>query len=242
IGAHNVTIKEPFKDYHKNNKEIDILLYQAWGDTSSDKAIQLASGLEEDLKKNIYGSGKVNILAEYGYEGDPDTGLSKPPHDVILGGHTRRGACKALFMGMHFVAGFENTWGPYFRVAPDPKGASLIINIKKLFTEIIKFNECAPRFDLLDEIFETNTEQSSKILCISNIKEDTVLIYLPEGGEASLNISHPDIKKACLFDTITGEMKETKEYEERAGKTVVFTPKESDDEGYDKDWIIIIYK
>ena len=242
IGVHNAVIKEPFKDYFRNNKEVDILLYQFWGDISNSRSTQLASGLEEDLRKNILGSGKVNILAEYGYEGSPDTGMSKPPCDQISGGHTRRGAYKALFMCMHFIAGFENTWGPYFCTKPDSKGAACIINLKKLFTEIIRFDEFAPRFDLLDEMPEENKEQSSKNLCISNGNEDTVLIYLPEGGEASLNICHPDIKKVCFFDTITGELKETRGYEKSDGKTSVFTPEGLDEEGYDKDWVVIIYK
>ena len=243
IGAHNLGTKDdPFKDYIRKNKEIDVLLYQSWGNVSNSKSLQLASGLEDDLRKNLLGSGKVNILAEYGYEGDPATGLSKPPVDKILSGHTRRGACKALFTGMHFVAGFENTWGPYFCTQPDPKGAACIINLKKLFTEIIRFDEFAPRFDLMDEMPEENKEQSSKNLCISNENEDTILIYLPEGREASLNICHGDIKKVCLFDTVTGDIKETRRYEERDGKTVVSTPVGLDDEGYDKDWVVIIYK
>lgn len=242
VGAHNVTMKEPFKDYFKNNKEIDILLYQNWGDVSSHKAIQLVGGLEEDLKKNILGSGKVNILAEYGYEGSPTSGLSKPPHDQIQSGHIRRGAYTALFMGMHFIAGFENTWGPHFCADPDPKGAASIINIKKLFVDIIKFNEFVPRFDLLEEVLETNKEQGTKSLCISNRKEDTILIYLPIGGEALLNLSHSELRKVDLFDTATGELKETKEFRKRDEKTVVFTPKELDEDGNGKDWILIIYK
>jgi hypothetical protein len=241
VGAHNAVVYEPFKEYFRNNKEIDILLYQYWGDTSSIKATVLASGIDEELKKNIIGSGKVNILAEYGYEGYPNTGLSKPPHDNIYSGHTRRGAYKALFMGMHFVAGFENTWGLQFCLEPDAKGASEIIHAKRLFTEIIKFNEFAPKFDLLDEEFEANKEQGTKSLCLSNKKEDIVLIYLPVGGESCLNISYLDMKKAYLFDTISGEMRETDQFEIRDDKTVVLAPIELDDDGYSKDWVIIIH-
>lgn len=69
------------------------------------------------------------------------SGLSAPPHNGISGNHTRRGAYKALFTGMHFVAGIENTWGPYFYAEPDPAGAHCIIHIKRLFEEIIKFND-----------------------------------------------------------------------------------------------------
>lgn len=243
IGVHNLGLREdPFKGYIRNCKDIEVLLYQSWGDVSSSRSLQLACGLEDDLRKYLLGSGKVNILAEYGYEGDPTTGLSKPPHDKILSGHTRRGACKALFMGVHFIAGFENTWGPHFCTQPDSKGAACIIHLKKLFTEIIRFDEFAPRFDLLDEIPEENKEQGSKNLCISNKNEDTVLIYLPEGGEVSLNIHYSDIKKVCLFDTLTGEMKETGGSEKSDGKTSVSTPEGLDVDGYNKDWVVIIYK
>lgn len=242
IGAHNAVVSEPFREYFRNNKEIDVLLYQYWGDMSSIKTTVLASGIDEELKKNIIGSGKINILAEYGYEGYPDTGLSKPPHDKVYSGHTRRGAYKALFMGMHFIAGFENTWGLQFCTSPDAKGASSIINIKKLFVETIKFSEFAPRFDVVEEEFETNKEQGTKSLCISNKKEDTILIYLPVGGEVLLNIPHSELQKVVLFDTATGEMKETKESEKRDEKTVVFAPDEVDEDGNGKDWILILYK
>ncbi len=241
IGAHNLGTKDdPFKGYIRNSKEIDILLYQSWGDVSNSNTLQLARGLEEHLGKNLLGSGKVNILAEYGYEGDPASGLSKPPHDNILSGHTRRGACKALFMGVHFAAGFENTWGPHFRMQPDPKGAGHIIHLKKLFTEVIRFDEFAPRFDLLEDMPEA--DEDAKNLCISNKSEDTVIIYLPAGGKAVLKLPYEAIRKVCLFDTVTGEMKDTGGYEAIEGKTLVFTPEGPDDEGYRKDWVVILYK
>ena len=182
IGIH-VTAAErmdpPFQDRFRDIPEVDVLLMQTWGDLGGQAGISLCRHLEDNLLHSAIGSGKVNILAEYGYEGMPLSSVGIVSDAVIDESHSRRGALKAVFMGLHVMHGFGTTWAPIYTTVEEPPGAAWFPLLKRLMNEILDFSSLRPRPDLI-------RRKTSPAFLLADETLASLAVYLPEGGECSL--------------------------------------------------------
>ena len=226
--AVHVTMAEnmnlPFMNHFRSSTDVDVLLLQYWGDISSQRSSKLCAKLEHEIRRSVIGSDKVNVMSEYGYEVFEGTGLSPEIHNGLGPDHTRRGAWRSLFSGVHLICGFENTWGPVFTLENEPKGAEQLIHLKNLFTEHFNFGDFKPDYDFSEDNSWPEGEQP---LCLSS--KTHVLIYLPTGKACKLKIE--EFRSAQWYATQTGVFSECKEF--------VSPPNEGLEE---MDWVLVLEK
>ena len=140
------TMEEPEPTYAERLSaypEIDVLLFQSWGVTDAENA-WLAAGIDKSIEKNTTGALQVCILAEYGYEHTQEYEFTFFGFRNLTAEHTRRGAYRAVFSGLPVFAGFDNTWGPFMQIDPDPPGASQVGYLSNLFQHILPFYRLRP--------------------------------------------------------------------------------------------------
>jgi len=234
IAVHNGPVEPPFAErFRRDPQAIDVILFQCWGTRDKDDA-WLAAGIEDQIKKSLDGWPGPAIFAEYGYERNPALKLSFPPFEFLDQNHTRRGAWRGAFSGLCVMNGFENTWGPYMILDEDQSGVHQLSLLKHFFTEIVPFQILQPSFDLIIENEEY--KPGHKPLCLGSDDRKQIAVYLPVGGEVSLNIK--DIKKynARWFNPRKGDLTPA-----RSGivkERVTFVKKDNENEP--SDWVLVL--
>jgi hypothetical protein len=242
IAVHNTGMKRTFKELFREAGEIDVLLFQDWGDMSTQKSKDMVTGIEDAIETQILGSNKVNIMAEYGYEIVPGSSMSPVWHKGLGPGHTRRGAWKALFTGVHLISGFENTWGNQFTVKNDPAGAKQLIHAKQFFTEVLDFKHFRRDQELPVKEWEQQKEKGERALCLSACDREQIVVYFPAGGECVLQLDTNRRYDAFWYDPINGSRSQDVTFALQEAGTVFRSPGGDDGEGNEKDWVLVLKK
>jgi hypothetical protein len=229
-----------YKERFKNAKDIDILMLQAWGYKEQDGNSDLALGIDEDIEKHCIGSNKVNILGEYGYEDYPNSKRSPKWAGGLSSDHSRRGAWRTVFKGLHVIAGFENTWGVYFTEEMEPEGVKQYIYLKNFFSEVVDFKEFSTYPDILDENLEAGKPRGQKTLSMINSDKNVVLAYLPVGGECRFKINIEKVRDAFWYDNVTGEISSAKPVKVNEEIVSFVSAKINEGKRYDKDWVLVV--
>lgn len=260
VAVHNTGMKKSFKESFRHCKDIDVLMFQDWGDITTPAGRELVTGMDLAVEKHLTGSGKVNVMSEYGYEVVPGSGISPSWHDGLGPGHTRRGAWRALFAGVHMISGFDNTWGAQFSLEQEPEGANQILPLARFFTERVCFHRLKPDKLLLMEEMENLKPEGEKTLCLvrsvtliesgvagsdpgsTNRDWVEILSYQPVGAEFGLKVSVGLDTEAFWYDPLSGQTVSPVEYRAEGVSTVFTTPGGDDGTGLGKDWVLVLRK
>ncbi|MDH5439191.1 MAG: DUF4038 domain-containing protein [Candidatus Bathyarchaeota archaeon] len=208
---------------------IDLIMFQTWG-TTGEKDSWLAAGIEDSIASSLKDWKGAFILAEYGYERNPDLKLKVPGHRYMNPEHTRRGAWRGAFSGTGVIHGFENTWGPWWIPGRDQEGMKYLVILKEFFTNTVEFHRFKPETEIIDQ--SEQHEPGTRPLCLSTSEKDAFLVYLPAGGNVSLNLSKASDFESFWFNPRTGGVKE-------ASKTVKKEITRFTRDGKN-DWVLIL--
>jgi hypothetical protein len=170
----------------------------------------------------------ARVLAEWGYERNPDFHLSVPWHEHMGVEHTRRGAWRGVFQAAGIIHGFENSWGPWCVLDTDQAGMADLLQVRRFLTEVVDFTILRPAAGLLAA--EQHPDPGRRARVLASADREVVAVYLPVGGDLTVP---PVLTEHRLrwFDPRTGELTEVP-----PGATLVRPP----DGGADRDdWIAV---
>jgi len=232
VAVHNGPRQPPFAERFRYAPDvIDVIMFQTWGTRGKEDA-WLAAGIEDEIAASMKGWKGSFILAEYGYERNPELELRIPIHEHLDSEHTRRGAWRGVFSAAGIIHGWENTWGPWWIPEKDQEGMKYLLILRRFFTEVVEFHRFRPITGIIDK--PEQYEYGKKPLCMASPDEDAFLIYLPVGERFRVRISEPERFKCFWFNPRTGEIGE-------AAGTVQMESMSFDapDEG---DWVLVMEK
>ena len=183
IAIHNGPELPPLAQrFRSDPTAIDTVMYQTWGTTSEDQG-WLAAGIEEKLDAGLDGWPGSKVLAEWGYEFNPELPPMMLGHRWCDADHTRRGAWRGAMRGMGIIHGFENSWGPFAELETDLPGLEHLLHLRRFFTEIVPFAGLrADRSLVLDE----SRPYGHAPLALSSSEGALAVVYLPTGGDVTL--------------------------------------------------------
>jgi hypothetical protein len=232
IAVHNGPVQPPFAQRFKTAPGvIDLIMFQTWG-TSGENDAWLAAGIEDTISSSMKDWEGSFILAEYGYERNPELDMRFPYHTYISPEHTRRGAWRGAFSATGIIHGWENTWGPWWIPDKDQDGMKYLLILKKFFTKFIEFHRFIPDNGVLDQ--SVVYEDRKKPLCMSTLKKDAFIVYLPVGGTLSLKLKEKQVNECLWFNPKTGKIKAATP--KSKGTTSEFeTPDKN-------DWVLVLRK
>jgi len=229
VAIHNGPREPPFaRRFKRAPGVIDLIMFQTWG-TTGEKDSWLAAGIEDNIATSLKDWKGAFILAEYGYERNPDLKLKVPGHKYMSPEHTRRGAWRGTFSGTGIIHGFENTWGPWWIPEKDQEGMKYLLILKDFFTSIVEFHRLKPEAEIINR---SEYEPGTRPLCLSTPERDVFLVYLPAGRTFSLNLPEASDFESFWFDPRTAGMKE-------ASKTVKEKTTRFGRDGKD-DWVLVL--
>ena len=206
IAVHNGPRQPPFAErFRYAPGVIDMIMFQTWGTRGKDDA-WLAAGIEDEISASMKGWNDSFVLAEYGYERNPELELRVPIHEHLDPEHTRRGAWRGAFSAAGIIHGWENTWGPWWIPEKDQEGIKYLLILRKFFTEIVKFHRFRPVTGIIDK--PERYGHGEKPLGMASIDEDAFLIYSPVGKSFTVRIPKPESYKSFWFNPRTGEIGE----------------------------------
>jgi len=206
-------------------------MFQTWGTRGKDDA-WLAAGIEEDIAASMKGWEGSFILAEHGYERNPELELRIPLHEYTGPEHTRRGAWRGVFSAAGIIHGWENTWGPWWIPEKDQEGMKYLLILKKFFTEVVEFHRFRPVTGIIDK--PEQYECGKKPLCMASRDKDTFLVYLPVGERFTIRVSKPEGFRSFWFNPRTGETVEAAGTVQRG--SISFDTLDSE------DWVLVMEK
>ncbi len=184
---------------------IDLVMFQHWGNNRGGTDARLAAGIEQSISRFLEGWEGASIFAEYGYERNPALALKLPSHEHMGPEHTRRAAWRGVFCAQGVMHGFENTWGPWWMPDEDLPGMQYLHHLRKLFAETVEFHRLRPESGL---IFDDGPyAEGERPLCMASAESaerDTVLVYLPVGGQVTLALAGLENYEQSWFDPRTG--------------------------------------
>jgi hypothetical protein len=180
---------------------IDAIMFQDWGARDKERG-WLAAGLEDQVARSLAGWWGSAVLAEYGYERNPDFPLLVPLSLYCDTDHTRRGAWRGAFCGLGVIQGFENSWGPFERLAEDQPGLVYLLHLRHFFLSVVPFYTVRPTAQY---VHPGSYEVGHRPLEMSSTDGNTVLVYLPTGGVVSMTLADGAVA-AHWFDPRTAEM------------------------------------
>ncbi len=181
---------------------IDTIMFQACGTTGSDDS-WLAGGIEEQIGLSLKDWSGTAILAEWGYERNPEFELLVPGHIYCDDEHTRRGAWRGAFCGLPVIHGFENSWGPWQVLDQDQPGLAYLIHMREFFTRIVPFNDLKPAPALINGEPKPVGFQPK---ALANSSCRIICVYLPTGGSVSLSLPEGLDFQGQWFDPRTGDL------------------------------------
>jgi hypothetical protein len=202
VAAHNGPTLPPFAErFATDPTAVDLILFQEWGSRAKDDG-WLARGIEESIDASLAGWRGSAVLAEWGYERNPDFDLNLPHHEFCDTGHTRRGAWRGAFRSLGVIHGFENSWGPWALLDEDQAGMGHLLHVRRFFTEIVPFASLrtAP-----ETISDGHTEIGKRPQALATAERDVVVVYLPVGGAVTVGGTAGQ-GTSRWFDPRTGEL------------------------------------
>jgi hypothetical protein len=208
--GHPVTVHSgpelpPFASRFRANPDaVDVIMYQTWGTTGPNDA-WLAAGIEDTITKALAGWAGSAVFAEYGYETSPELADIMPGHGHLDPDHTRRGAWRGAFCGVGVVAGFHQQWWGFGDYAVDQPGVAALTHLRHFLTDVLAFEELRPVGDL---ILDGPTEPGHRPLVLSSVDRRVVAVYLPVGGEVTLDLPAAGVRAARWYDPRLGELTE----------------------------------
>jgi len=203
VTMHNGPRMPAFADrFHADPEAVDVILFQDWGTRDAEKG-WLAAGIEEQIRQSFRGWQGSAVLAEWGYERNPDFALNLPSHEFCDRDHTRRGAWRGGFCGLGLIHGFENSWGPWMLLEEDQPGMVDLLHVRRFFTEIAPFARLRPAPDL---VAEGPGELGHRAQALASPERDLIAVYLPTGGEVRLQLPAEGRLRAQWFDPRRGEL------------------------------------
>jgi hypothetical protein len=235
VSIHNGPVEPPFSGRFAADPEaVDAVMFQTWG-TRDKQDGWLAAGIEEQISRSLKDWPGSAVFAEYGYERNPEFELRVPGHEFCGPEHTRRGAWRGAFRGLGVIHGFENSWGPWEKLDEDQPGLTYLLYLRRFLTELVSFQELRPAPEVVDE---GEYPPGHKPLALKSGSGETVAVYLPTGGEASLRL--PDREyEARWFDPRTGEMGEAEPAASGLELMRITAPDGGDDER-PWDWVLVL--
>ncbi|MBA2247803.1 MAG: DUF4038 domain-containing protein [Chloroflexia bacterium] len=231
IAIHNGPVMPSFgKRFASDPYVIDTVMFQTWG-TVDERDGWLAAGIEDQIPKSLGDWPGSAILSEYGYEFNPDLPPMMLAHQYCDPDHTRRGAWRGAMSGLGIIQGFENTWGPAQVLDQDQAGLTSLLHLRHFFTGLVPFDRLQPVTGLARS---SDSAAGHAPLAMATPERDIVVVYLPVGGEVSLE---PGLEghKEHWFDPRIGEMTT---HEQRANN--VFTPPERPAGDHPDDWVLVL--
>ncbi|KPK65553.1 MAG: hypothetical protein AMK73_02695 [Planctomycetes bacterium SM23_32] len=233
VSVHNGPGDPPFAErFRKDPGAVDHVMFQTWG-TTDEKRGWLAAGIEEAVAKSLAGWRGTAVLAEYGYERDPELDVRFPGHLHCDVDHTRRGGWRSLFCGLGVIHGWEHSWGPWMILERDQEGMPQFLLMRRFFREVVPFDAVRPAPGLVRGEYEWGRRPSA----LASEGRDLVAVYLPTGGRVELDLPAEAGYAAQWFDTRTGGMSNA---EPAGGKgALAFVGPEG---GGDRpwDWVLVL--
>lgn len=234
VAAHNGPGVPPFAQrFASDPAAVDAVLFQEWGTTGETNA-WLAAGIEESIDRSLAGWGGSAVLAEWGYERNPEFDLRMPGHAYCDVDHTRRGAWRGVFRAMGIIHGFENSWGPWERLDEDQPGLAHLQHIWRFVTELVPFHEVNSAPELLGEI---EAEVGHRPQALANEDRTIVAVYLPTGKRVSLWLDDSVQHEFQWFDPRSGRLQPAVAQHE--GRLVAFDPPSVGDPSRPWDWVLV---
>ncbi|HEV2072388.1 MAG TPA: DUF4038 domain-containing protein, partial [Thermomicrobiales bacterium] len=234
VAAHNGPTLPPFAQRFAADPEaVDAIMFQEWG-TRDEENGWLASGIEESIDASLEGWQGSAVLAEWGYERNPELELKLPSHLYCDEEHTRRGAWRGVFRGLGVIHGFENSWGPWQLLDRDQPGLEALLHLHHFVTTIIPFHQMRPTPDLLQA---TDLEVGRQPQALATPDLGFTAVYLPVGGEVSLQVLNGNDRVDQWFDPRTGSSFPAEGRGD--GDRRVFSAPRDDQDGHPCDWILV---
>jgi hypothetical protein len=201
VTAHNGPRLPPFAErFATDPGAIDAILFQDWGSRGETDG-WLTAGLDDQIAQSLAGWTGSAVLAEYGYEVNPELPLLIPAHQYCDADHTRRGAWRGAFSGLGIIHGFDNSWGMHAILDRDQPGLAYLLHVRRFFTEFVPFAALRPAPDLIaGEAFPAGRRP----LALATPDRSTVAAYLTTGGAVRLNLPADRSRSGRWFDPRTG--------------------------------------
>ena len=233
VAAHNGPGMPPFaRRFAADPGAVDTIMFQEWGTSDAERG-WLAAGIEESIDRSLEGWQGSAVLAEWGYERNPEFGLRVPGHLHCDEDHTRRGGWRAVFRGMGIIHGFENSWGPWALLDEDQPGVHALMHLRRFVTEVVPFQDMRPSPDFLDP---GDAETGYRPQCLATADRRVVAAYLPAGGEVVLSGLDGE-RNEQWFDPRTGDLVPAKRQD--AGSRSRFVPPSDDSDARPGDWVLV---
>ncbi|HYH12481.1 MAG TPA: DUF4038 domain-containing protein [Thermomicrobiales bacterium] len=234
VVAHNGPRVPPFAQRFAADPEaVDAIMFQEWG-TTGERDAWLAAGIEESIDQSLAGWRGSAVLAEWGYERNPEFELRMPGHRYCDTDHTRRGAWRGVFRGLGIVHGFENSWGPWEKLDEDQPGLEHLLHVNRFVTELVPFDQLRPAPEVLGD---SDTEGGHRPLALANEDRSIVAVYLPTGGRVSLQLKGSSERSYRWFDPRTGKLQPADIRE--AGEGVEFIAPAGGEPDRPWDWVLV---
>jgi hypothetical protein len=231
VSVHNGPGEPPFAArFRKAPEAVDHVMFQTWGTTDAERG-WLAAGIEEAVAKSLAGWQGTAVLAEYGYERDPELDVRFPGHLHCDVDHTRRGGWRSLFCGLGVIHGWEHSWGPWMILDRDQEGMPQFLLMRRFFHDVVPFHRVRPAPELVAGDYAWGRRPSA----LASEERDLVAVYLPTGGTVTLDLPEGRQRSAQWFDTRTGEMSGA----EPAGGALTFAAPEGGGER-PWDWALVL--
>lgn len=231
IAIHNGPQLPPLADrFRSDPAAIDTVMYQTWGTTGEHDG-WLAAGIETRLDEALGTWPGSKVLAEWGYEFNPDLPPMMLGHRWCDADHTRRGGWRGAMRGMGIIHGFENSWGPFAELDDDLPGLEHLLHLHRFFTEIVPFAQLRPDQTLVKE---EAVPPGQAPLTMANEERNLVVIYLPVGGDVRI-VDRQVPATAQWFDPRSGVLGV-----EQPAPGPVFTPPEPPVGERPDDWVLIL--
>ena len=229
VSVHNGPREPAFAHrFRADPRAIDAIMFQDWGARDAQNG-WLATGIEEQIQRSLAGWWGSAILAEYGYERNPNLPLLMPGHEFCCPDHTRRGAWRGAFSGLGVIHGFENSWGPFQVLDEDQPGLAYLLHLRRFFTEVVPFHRLRPAPQLLGEGAWPSGQQP---LALATAEREVVAVYLPAGGRVDLVLPEGLSHAAHWYDPRTGVLSP-------ADGRVSFQA-ERGEERHPWDWVLVL--
>lgn len=180
VAAHNAPTMPPFAQrFAAAPDRVPLIMFQEWG-TFDDGEGWLVEGIEESMQRSFEGWTGARVLAEWGYERNPELDLDVPWHEHMGVEHTRRGAWRAVFQASGLIHGFENTWGPWCVLDSDQAGMNDLLVVRQFLGEV-GFTTLQVVTGLFGAA-ESDPRPGHRVRVLANPSRSLVAAYLPVGG------------------------------------------------------------
>lgn len=226
VAMHNGPVMPPFAERFKADPEaVDTIMFQCWGARDSEQG-WLATGIDTQIAESLRGWGGTAMLAEWGYERDETAPLNFPGFEFCDRNHNRRGGWRGAFSGLSVGNGFEFTWSPAMVLDRDQPGASDLAHIGGFMTNLARHGRPVPA----DIVAGEHTVGTTPLALSAG---DTLAVYLPAGGMATLSVAGRH--RLGWFDPREGTLRDAGTVE---GDTLSLTsPGGEDEKGRPFDWV-----